>query len=198
MARCWDAALVSTVKAELRERLVAARRARPPAAREAAGTAIAQAVLSLPEITVASTVAAYLSIGTEPPTMHLVDDLRSRGIRVVVPVVEDDLDLDWADYGGPDAVAQTPRGVSEPLGPRLGVSAVASADVILVPGLAADERGMRLGRGGGSYDRALRRVPAGRLVAVLLYDDEVLTVVPTEAHDQPVTMAVTPTRAWRF
>jgi 5-formyltetrahydrofolate cyclo-ligase len=130
--------------------------------------------------------------------MHLVDDLRSRGIRVVVPVVEDDLDLDWADYGGPDAVAQTRRGVYEPLGSRLGVGAVASADVILVPGLAADERGMRLGRGGGSYDRALRRVPAGRLVAVLLYDDEVLPVVPTEAHDQPVTMAVTPTGVWRF
>jgi 5-formyltetrahydrofolate cyclo-ligase len=41
-------------------------------------------------------------------------------------------------------------------------------------------------------------VPAGRLVAVLLYDDEVLPVVPTAAHDQPVTMAVTPTRVWRF
>ncbi len=189
---------MSTAKAELRERLVAARRARPPAARDAAGSAIAQAVLTLPEITVASTVAAYLSIGTEPSTMHLVDDLRSRGIRVVVPVVEDDLDLDWADYAGPDAVAQPPRGGDAPLGPRLGVSAVASAEVILVPGLAVDERGMRLGRGGGSYDRALLRVPAGRLVAVLLYDDEVLPVVPTEAHDRAVGMAVTPSRVWRF
>jgi 5-formyltetrahydrofolate cyclo-ligase len=189
---------VSTAKADLRERLVAARRARPAAAREAAGTAIAQAVLTLPEVTVASTVAAYLSIGTEPSTMHLVDDLRSRGIRVMVPVVEDDLDLDWADYVGPDGLAQTPRGVREPVGARLGVAAVASADVVLVPGLAADERGMRLGRGGGSYDRALRRVSAGRLVAVLLYDDEVLPVVPSEAHDRPVNMAVTPSRVWRF
>jgi 5-formyltetrahydrofolate cyclo-ligase len=185
-------------KADLRERLVAARRARSPAARQAAGSAVAQAVLTLPEITVASTVAAYLSIGTEPSTMHLVDDLRSRGARVIVPVVEDDLDLDWADYGGPDAVAQTRRGVREPLGARLGTAAVASADVILVPGLAADEHGNRLGRGGGSYDRALSRVPAATLVAVLLYDDEVLPLIPTEAHDRPVTMAVTPTRVWRF
>ena len=185
-------------KSELRERLLAARRARPPAARDEAGAAIAHAVLTLPEITVSSTVAAYLSIGTEPPTMHLVKDLRSRAVRVVVPVLGDDLDLDWADYGDSSDLAQTSRGLREPRGPRLGVETVAAADVVLVPGLAVDEQGLRLGRGGGSYDRALRRVPAGRPVIVLLYDDEVLPVVPAEAHDQRVNMAVTPSRVWRF
>ena len=185
-------------KSELRERILSARRARPPAAREEAGAAIARAVLALPEITLSSTVAAYLSIGTEPPTMHLVEDLRSRGIRVVVPVVGDDLDLDWADYDGLHRLAQSSRGLREPSGPRLGVSAVAAADIVLVPGLAVDERGTRLGRGGGSYDRALPRVPAGRPVVVLLYDDELLPVVPSEPHDQPVTMAVTPDRVVRF
>ena len=123
-------------KSELRERLLAARRARPPAARDEAGAAITHAVLALPEITDSSSVAAYLSIGTEPPTMHLVESLRSRGVRVVVPVVGDDLDLDWADYGGPDALAQSQRGLREPTGPRLGVAAVAAADVVLVPGVA--------------------------------------------------------------
>ena len=185
-------------KSELRERLLGARRSRSPVGRDDAGAAIAHAVLALPEITVSSTVAAYLSIGTEPPTMHLVESLRSQGVRVMVPVVGDDLDLDWADYVGPDALAQTGRGLREPTGPLLGVNAVASADVVLVPGLAADERGTRLGRGGGSYDRALQRVPAGRLVAVLLYDEELLPAVPFEPHDQPVTMAVTPHRVVRF
>jgi 5-formyltetrahydrofolate cyclo-ligase len=189
---------VDRAKAEMRERLFAARRARPPAARDAAGAAIAHAVLALPEITVSSTVAAYLSIGTEPPTMHLVEKLRSQGLRVVVPVVGDDLDLDWADYVGLGGIAHTSRGLQEPSGPRLGVTAVAAADVVLVPGLAVDERGTRLGRGGGSYDRALQRVPAGRPVAVLLYDEEVLPVVPSEPHDRPVSMAVTPSRVVRF
>jgi 5-formyltetrahydrofolate cyclo-ligase len=189
---------VDTAKAELRERLLAARRARPPSAREVAGAAIAQAVLALPEITDSSTVAAYLSIGTEPPTMHLVESLCSHGVRVVVPIVGDDLDLDWADYGGLDRLAQTSRGLREPTGPRLGVTTVAAADVVLVPGLAVDERGTRLGRGGGSYDRALQRVPAGRPVAVLLYDEEVLPVVPSEPHDRPVSMAVTPHGVVRF
>jgi 5-formyltetrahydrofolate cyclo-ligase len=189
---------VDGAKSELRERLLAARRARAPAARDEAGAAIAQAVLSLPEITDSSTVAAYVSIGTEPPTMHLVESLRSHGVRVVVPVVGDDLDLDWADYGGGDVLVQTGRGLREPTGPLLGVSAVAAADVVLVPGLAVDERGTRLGRGGGSYDRALQRVPAGRPVAILLYDEELLPVVPSEPHDRPVTMAVTPHRVVRF
>ena len=190
--------MVEEAKTELRRRVFAARRARPPSARDAAGAAIAQAVLALPEITFSSTVAAYLSIGTEPSTMHLVESLRSRGLRVVVPVLGDDLELDWADYDGSDGLAQTSRGLREPGGPRLGVAAVADADVVLVPGVAVDEHGMRLGRGGGSYDRALRRVPSGRPVVVLLYDDEVLPAVPAEAHDQRVTAAVTPSRVWRF
>ncbi|MEP6759844.1 MAG: 5-formyltetrahydrofolate cyclo-ligase [Sporichthyaceae bacterium] len=189
---------MDTAKSALRERLLSARRARLSATREEAGVAIAHAVLALPEITDSSTVAAYLSIGTEPPTMHLVEGLRSHGVRVVVPVVGDDLDLDWADYVGPDGLAQTSRGLREPAGPLLGVTAVTMADVVLVPGLAVDERGTRLGRGGGFYDRALQRVPAGRPVAVLLYDDEVLPVVPSEPHDRPVTMAVTPHRVLRF
>jgi 5-formyltetrahydrofolate cyclo-ligase len=189
---------VGHTKAELRQSLLAARRERTAATREAAGAAIASAVLVLPEITDSSTVAAYLSIGTEPPTMHLVESLRSRGVRVLVPVVGDDLDLDWADYVGSGGLAQTARGLREPAGPRLGTAAIAAADVVLAPGLAVDERGMRLGRGGGSYDRALARVPPGRPVAVLLYDGEVLPLVPAEPHDRRVTMAVTPTRVWRF
>ncbi|WP_281285858.1 5-formyltetrahydrofolate cyclo-ligase [Nocardioides humi] len=80
----------------------------------------------------------------------------------------------------------------EPLGEPLGVDAVATADVVLVPGLAVSTGGLRLGRGGGSYDRALARVPVGTFTCVLLYDDEVLPEVPAEPHDRPVTAAATP------
>jgi 5-formyltetrahydrofolate cyclo-ligase len=88
--------------------------------------------------------------------------------------------------------------VPEPPGARLGPSAVADADVVLVPALAVDAHGARLGRGGGSYDRALARVAPGRAVVALLYDGEVHLTVPSEPHDRPVTMAVTPTTVWRF
>jgi 5-formyltetrahydrofolate cyclo-ligase len=69
---------------------------------------------------------------------------------------------------------------------------VATADVVLVPALAVDRTGMRLGRGGGSYDRALGHVPVGTFVCALLYDGELLDRVPHDDHDRPVTAAVTP------
>jgi 5-formyltetrahydrofolate cyclo-ligase len=86
----------------------------------------------------------------------------------------------------------------EPAGPRLGLEAVATADVVLTPGLAVDRTGMRLGRGGGCYDRALGRVPVGTFVCTLLYDGEVLDAVPSAGHDRRVTAAVTPSGLTTF
>ena len=77
----------------------------------------------------------------------------------------------------------------------LGVDAVTDADVVLVPALAVGADGARLGRGGGSYDRALARVPAGRPRTALLYDGELLPGVPAEPHDQRVSGVVTPSGA---
>jgi len=71
-------------------------------------------------------------------------------------------------------------------------AAIGSADAVLVPALAVANDGTRLGRGGGSYDRALARVPVGTPVWVLLYDDEVGVSVPVEPHDRLVTGAATP------
>jgi 5-formyltetrahydrofolate cyclo-ligase len=183
-------------KADLRARILAARLAMTPDARELAGAAIAHSVLGLPEITAAASVAAYLSFGIEPATKNLVETLRSRGVQVLVPVVLDDLDLDWAQYDG--IWPNTRNQAYQPSGPLLGVAAVAEADVIVVPAQAVDERGMRLGRGGGCYDRALARVPAGRPVIALLYDGECPVAVPAEPHDRPVTAVVTPRETLRF
>ena len=74
------------------------------------------------------------------------------------------------------------------------VAALASADLVLVPALAVDAAGVRLGRGGGSYDRALSRVRPGVPVIALLYPGEVVPVLPAQPHDRPVTAALTPAR----
>jgi 5-formyltetrahydrofolate cyclo-ligase len=85
-----------------------------------------------------------------------------------------------------------PRGLLEPGEPPRGVDAVARADAVLVPALAVDGAGRRLGRGGGSYDRALARVgPLVPLIA-LVYDDELVEHVPAESHDIPVRATVSP------
>jgi 5-formyltetrahydrofolate cyclo-ligase len=162
---------------------------------------LADRASALPELARAGTVAAYVSVGREPGTRELLELLRERGVRVLLPVLLPDDDLDWAVYAGPDALAPAGRGLLEPTGPRLGPQAVTGCEAVLLPGLAVDGRGMRLGRGGGSYDRVLARLAdagADPALVVLLHDGEVPAEVPVEPHDRPVTVAVTPSAVYRF
>ncbi|MEU2575490.1 5-formyltetrahydrofolate cyclo-ligase [Streptomyces anulatus] len=191
----------ASAKSSLRRELLAARAllTKEDAARTAA--VLAEAALRVPELADARTVAAYVSVGCEPGTRALLEALRGRGVRVLLPVLLADNDLDWAAYEGPEHLLPAGRGLLEPEGPRLGPAAVLDADAVLLPGLAVDEAGMRLGRGGGSYDRVLARLTAAGAhpsLVVLLYDDEVVARVPSEPHDHPVNAVVTPAGARRF
>jgi len=179
-------------KAALRTRLLTARAARPQEQRTAAGRAIRDALLERPEVQMAGTIAAYYSVGTEPDTRGLLFALWKRGSYVLLPLLRPDGDLDWASYEGPESLVPGPRGLLEPGEPPRGPGVVARADVVLAPALAVDRAGNRLGRGGGSYDRALARVgPLVPLIA-LVYDAELLDRVPAEPHDVKVRAAVSP------
>ena len=180
-------------KIAMRDQLVTGRSRRALVEVSQSARAIAEHLLATDELRFAATVAAYVSVDTEPGTGPLLDGLRNLGRRVIVPVVLPDLDLEWAVYDGPDSLARARRGLLEPTGPWLGLEAVATADVVLTPGMAVDRTGMRLGQGGGCYDRALGRVPVGTFTCTLLYDDELVDEVPTAPHDRPVTAVVTPT-----
>ena len=183
---------VAAQKLALRDQLLTVRRRRPLLEVGQDAAAIAEQLATVPEVRRAATVAAYVSIGQEPGTGPLLDLLTALGKRVVLPVLLPDNDLDWAVYEGPAGLVAAGRGLLEPVGRRLGIDAVATADVVLVPALAVDRTGMRLGRGGGSYDRALGRVPVGTFVCALLYDGELVDRVPHDDHDRPVTAVVTP------
>jgi 5-formyltetrahydrofolate cyclo-ligase len=161
-------------------------------ARLTAARLIRDYVLEMPEVSAAGTIAAYYSIGTEPDTHGLIFALWKRGSYVVLPVLLPDGDLDWASFEGPDSLAPGPHGLLQPVEPVRGPGTVARADVVLVPALAVDARGYRLGRGGGSYDRALARVGEQVPTIALLYDDELLPSVPTEPHDQRVRVVARP------
>ncbi|MGL5910045.1 MAG: 5-formyltetrahydrofolate cyclo-ligase, partial [Phycicoccus sp.] len=106
------------------------------------------------------TVASYEAVRGEPPTAAAHAALQARGIRVLLPVTEPGLDLDWADAAQPSV--------------SLGRLALADAALVLAPGLAVDRGGTRLGQGGGCYDRALPRRRAGAPVVVLLHPGELL------------------------
>jgi len=183
---------VTEEKALLRARLLAARAGLSAGQRAEAGRAIRDALLDRPEVQMAGTIAAYYSIGAEPDTRGLVYALWKRGSYVLLPVLRPDGDLDWASYEGPDSLVPGPRGLREPGEPPRGVEVVARADAVLVPALAVDRAGNRLGRGGGSFDRALARVGPLIPLMALVYDDELIDRVPAERHDVKVRAAVRP------
>lgn len=180
-------------KRAFRREVLARRRAVPAAERAAADAALLGHLLTeLTEPTepTVTTVAAYVPVGAEPGGPGLPDALRAAGLIVLLPVLQPDGALDWARYTG--ELTDGPRGLREPTGPRLGQAAVAGADAVVVPAVAVDRRGVRLGRGGGSYDRALARVAPGVSVTALLYDGELVDLLPAEPHDRHVGAVVTP------
>lgn len=188
-------------KRALRESILAVRARLTARYAEETATVLAERALELPELAEARSVAAYVSVGREPGTLPLLEALRAQGVRVLLPVLLADNDLDWAAYEGPDHLVRAGRGLLEPEGERLGREAVTRADAVLLPGLAVDGEGVRLGRGGGSYDRVLARIVAAGArpaLAVLLYDAELVGSVPAEPHDLPVAAAVTPSGIHRF
>jgi 5-formyltetrahydrofolate cyclo-ligase len=184
---------VREAKAGLRATLLAARTQRGDGRLLAAGRALAQAADALP---VPALAAGYVGVGTEPPTGPLLDELRRRGAVVLLPVVRPGGALEWAT-GSADLTAG-PLGLSEPAGPYLGQDAVHAAGLVLLPALAVDRAGHRLGRGGGYYDRVLAALPRTTLLVAVVFDDEVLDEVPVEAHDRRVDGALTPSGLLRF
>lgn len=189
--RCDMTATSSTSKQALRER-IRLNRAQLSAQQLAANARELRDVL-LNALADASSIAAYVSVAREPGTGPLLEILHERGVEVILPQLRHDGDLDWAPYDGPRSLASAPRGLLEPTTEPLGRSAVLDVDAVLVPAMAVDRRGVRLGRGGGSYDRVLARVAGRAHSCALLHDGELLDMpIPREAHDVPVGAAATP------
>jgi 5-formyltetrahydrofolate cyclo-ligase len=182
---------IEVTKLALRDQVLAARRHLPLSVIGERARALADHLMETPELRQAATVAAYVSVSSEPGTGPLLDRLHAAGKRVILPLLCADNDLDWGAYDGPDGLRTARRGLLEPAGPPLGPEALTTADVVLVPGIAVGSDGLRLGRGGGSYDRALARVPDGTFVCVLLNSEEVMESVPCDDHDRSVTAVAT-------
>jgi 5,10-methenyltetrahydrofolate synthetase len=181
-------------KRVLRESLLTARTAQTEHDRARADAALIAAARRL--VAGAARVAAYAPMPGEPGGPTLPDELAATVPPggLLLPALRPDRDLDWVAYTGTLVDGGVIRALREPPGPRLGVEAIATAEIVFVPALAVDSTGARLGRGGGSYDRALTRVRPDVPVIALLYEDELLPAVPTEPHDRPVTAALTPDR----
>ena len=180
--------LDSLDKEAWRSRLLAARATLSADARAARDAALTAGALDL-GATTGGPICAYVPVGGEPGGPTLVSALVEAGHEVLLPVVPRERGpLEWARFDG--SFARGPLGLREPTGERLGAEAIGTAALVLVPGLAVDRRGIRLGRGAGYYDRSLP-FARGTLV-MLLNDDELVERLPAEPHDHPVTAALLP------
>lgn len=186
-------------KRVMREAVLAARAALSADERARADAAIIAAARDL--VAGLACVAAYAPLADEPGGPALPEGLAAavaaehrsgQTYGLLLPAMRPDRDLDWVRFDGTLGVGSTLRILREPPGPRLGVAAITDAELVLVPALAVDATGGRLGRGGGSYDRALTRVRPGVPIVALLYAGEMVPAVPTEPHDRPVTAVLTP------
>jgi 5-formyltetrahydrofolate cyclo-ligase len=185
---------VAAAKADLRAGFRARRRERGAAGRAVATAALTSALLG--GLAGARTFAAYVPEEDEPGYGRLPAAFTQLGARVLLPVVPTDgHELSWAVDTG--RLTSGRFGQLEPVGPRLTPTAIGSADVVVLPALAVDRTGIRLGRGGGYYDRALRHVRDDARLVALAFDDELVDELPAEAHDRRVTAVVTPSGGWQ-
>ena len=178
----------------MRAAIVAARRAVTQEVHDAEADALCGLLADV--VGRGQTVCAYAPIRFEPGSIALLDKLLQLGAQVLLPVARSDADgvpmpLRWGRYR-PGELVPARLGLREPQEPWLPAEAIAEARVVLVPALAVDRKGVRLGRGAGFYDRTLPLArPAARLVAVVR-DDELVDAIPAEPHDVAMTHALAP------
>jgi len=185
------------LKERWRRRIREARAHRSARHREEDARSLAAVVGAIPQVAAAGCVSLYAARPGEPGTGPLLDLLAERGTRVLLPVLGSGLQRDWAAYAGADDLRErAPGRPLEPSGPTLGAAAISAAEVVLIPALAVDTAGTRLGQGGGWYDRALRDVPPGVPVIAVTYAEEVHDVtsepLPRAPHDRAVDAVATP------
>lgn len=169
------------------------------AARTACSAAITQRVLALPAVTGAQCVLAYLSFGSEFDTAALVDALRARHARLVLPKIDKAarrLRLFQVDDPAVD-LAPGVWGIREPREDRCREVPQAEIDLVIVPGLAFTRRGDRLGYGGGYYDGLLGDWPGRPVLVAPAFEVQIVDALPLEAHDVPVDVIVTESQVSR-
>lgn len=185
------------LRAELRER----RRIRPQHERDLTASALTQQLIALTSTLGPRALSCYLATAHEPETRPFLRWAVDQGIRVLLPVSRDDGLLDWAPYDADADVvdeALDTIGMPVPTTGLLGPIAINDVGLILVPAAAVDRTGVRMGWGRGYFDKTLGSMDRRPPVFAVIFEHELVDVLPREAHDQPVDGVVTPAGITRF
>lgn len=182
-------------RAALRRQALAARHALSPEERRTASLRSARHFLALPEVVRARAIALYLSLPDEVDTAPLLEGLRTLDPPplLAAPVVLPQRRLEMYPLPAkPAALRRGPFGIPEP---RVEGGPLSPTDfqIIVVPGLAFDRSGNRLGHGAGYYDRYLSRIPSAPRpwLVGLAFSVQLLPRIPSAPHDVPVDLIVT-------
>ncbi len=174
-----------TAKQMMRRMMARLKRQVTPEMRLAQAQAVAKRIEAWPPFATASTILAYHALSDELPTAGMLDRWLDMGRRVLLPRVMPDGTLELADMA--DGLSDDNRyHINEPIGPAIDTAEV---DLAVIPAVAVDHNGYRLGRGGGFYDRLLPHLHCPIIAAVL--DCQLVEAVPHEPHDFPVNAIAT-------
>lgn len=184
-------------KAELRLWAEAARRQQPD--KDALSRVICQRFASLPEYARAGTVLLYVHVRSEVRTREFLAEALAEGKRVLVPWCQgDELELfhleDLSELGpGVFGLLEPRAELRQQPGKRRGIAEV---DVAIVPGVAFDRQGGRLGHGKGYYDRLLRRARPETLLAGVCFESQLVPEVPMGPRDVRMHRVITETAVY--
>lgn len=192
-----DSNLPTKSKADLRRHILTERRRRSPEVRKAASHALIGHLRREMAAISSGDIAAFLPLDTEPPLRAALEAAHRAGHRVWVPVVEADRAMRWCQWQ-PDVqlVPGSLPGLLEPVGARHDIEIFRTVRLLVVPAVAVGADGVRLGFGGGYYDRFLDRLavvqPLPEMLACVFHD-EILAAgrIPREPHDAVMTKALT-------
>jgi 5-formyltetrahydrofolate cyclo-ligase len=188
---------VSTAEAKdrLRREMTRRRRELPAEARRRAGERVAERLLACPRFQSARRVALYSALRDELPTEPLLRAVLASGRPLLLPRAHPD---GWPSFARVRDLAALEPGPWGALEPPAGAApeSIGPGDLLVVPGLAFDRRGARLGRGGGFYDRLLAGRGAPPFVVGVAFGFQLVAAVPTAAHDRPVDAVVTEQEVW--
>jgi 5-formyltetrahydrofolate cyclo-ligase len=178
-------------KKELRQAILASRK------RQNISKGSWDELLNLKEIKAATNIGTYLSLPDEPESNSINSQLIAAGKTLYLPKTKADYSMEWVKWGGQLAELSPNNNFSkillEPVGSP---TSLGDLEVLIIPALAIDQNGYRLGRGKGFYDRALSGFQGFRIS--LIYDEDFIPELPKDEFDQKVDAVLTPTKFFRF
>ena len=168
-------------KKELRKQIVGLKKQHPQEERDKLSQEVCSRVLKSPQWADAETILLYHALSDEVNTDALIEQAQRQGKHILLPVVVAD-DLELRTYTGKESMKVGAFGILEPTGPVFPLSEYGQIQLVIVPGMAFDSVGHRLGRGKGYYDRLLPRLTKTYKMGIC-WNFQFLGQIPAETHD---------------